>query len=460
MQEEKNIELIDDRPIKTSINVQTETIELTVRELFGYDDDNEQCWDNERGDNGRFVILGGKLLVNPDHQRGYVWKDTYKAKLIESLIVGRRIPVITFCRYIDNNGNLLPMDAMSDSVVFHCLDGLQRLTTIYGFLCGDFKVKMENLGEKSWENLNTDKLKRIRETILNYKLQIDILTGLREDIMEEWKVKNTTAMAHTNQEIRNGVHASAWVDCLREKYSTIRNNGHAKEQFSGLGCGDVNRQVQLETVLSWVAAGSETKRDAQNARIDDYMSTHNHLADCSQVSCQVDNIIKWWRDWTEGITGKEYAGIISLGRKIGVLYAKYHDKEIMSPAEVRNKVDELVLKMNSQDDLKKNNIMELVISNAIITETTITNISDSTGTDFSDEVKRKVYIMNEGKCAMDGEPVDWDDAEFHHLIPKSGMGRGVVENCILLHKRCHNHATGTKNLFDITTFPYAKNIKR
>lgn len=61
---------------------------------------------------------------------------------------------------------------------------------------------------------------------------------------------------------------------------------------------------------------------------------------------------------------------------------------------------------------------------------------------FSDTQREAVYYGAERKCevcAMRDESVivDWEQAEFHHVIPHSHGGPTSIENCALVHADCH-----------------------
>lgn len=54
---------------------------------------------------------------------------------------------------------------------------------------------------------------------------------------------------------------------------------------------------------------------------------------------------------------------------------------------------------------------------------------------FSDTVKEKVYERARGRCELCGSfyPVD-----FHHILLKKQLGKGIEQNCILLCRECHD----------------------
>lgn len=81
------------------------------------------------------LIKKKKIDLNPDFQRNFVWDDTRKSRLIESMML--KIPLPAFYFAEDKSGN------------YQVIDGLQRLSVISTFFENTFKLKnLEYLSEK------------------------------------------------------------------------------------------------------------------------------------------------------------------------------------------------------------------------------------------------------------------------------------------------------------------------
>jgi hypothetical protein len=61
----------------------------------------------------------GRIIVDPDWQRKYVWDRKRASRLVESLLIDLPVPVI----YL----------AVNDEGKYEVIDGLQRLTSIFDF---------------------------------------------------------------------------------------------------------------------------------------------------------------------------------------------------------------------------------------------------------------------------------------------------------------------------------------
>jgi hypothetical protein len=73
------------------------------------------------------------LVVNPEYQRGAIWTDAQKKKLIDSVLRGYPIPLIYFHHIVQTAGGLR-------SERFEIIDGQQRINALSAFYEGAFKL--------------------------------------------------------------------------------------------------------------------------------------------------------------------------------------------------------------------------------------------------------------------------------------------------------------------------------
>lgn len=109
------------------------------------------------------------------HSKLNPWSDAEKSLLIESLMI--RLPLPAFYVYEDKE------------VVWHIIDGLKRVDTIYSFLKGKFALKgLEYLGrthnDKSFEQIEQKFKYRIKTTSLQFNvIESSTPVELREKII-------------------------------------------------------------------------------------------------------------------------------------------------------------------------------------------------------------------------------------------------------------------------------------
>jgi uncharacterized protein with ParB-like and HNH nuclease domain len=109
----------------------------------------------------------GKLNLQPDFQRNFVWSSGKASCLVESLLLAIPIPVI----YVAEEANR----------TYSVVDGQQRLTSICSFVNGEFPngQKFKLSGLQVLKDLNrkafTDLPVELQEEILNFILRLIII---------------------------------------------------------------------------------------------------------------------------------------------------------------------------------------------------------------------------------------------------------------------------------------------
>ncbi|WP_316785270.1 DUF262 domain-containing protein [Pedobacter frigiditerrae] len=144
----------------------------------------------------------GKIDLNPDFQRNFVWSDAQKSLLIESMLL--KIPLPAFYFAEDKKGR------------FQVVDGLQRLTVISQFLNNKFKLKnlqyLKHLEGKYFSQSEEKRIKadqaleepydsRVEGTQLNINI-IEASSPLRVKYDIFYRI-NTGGRPLNRQEIRN-----------------------------------------------------------------------------------------------------------------------------------------------------------------------------------------------------------------------------------------------------------------
>ncbi|MFE4105737.1 DUF262 domain-containing protein [Almyronema epifaneia] len=152
----------------------------------------------------------GKLNLQPDFQRNFVWPTSRASRLIESLLLEIPIPVI----YVAEERNR----------TYSVVDGQQRLTSICAFVNGqfpggnDFKLSglqvLTELNRKTFNDLDMD----LQESILNFILRLIVIEEDSDpDVkFEVFERLNLGAEKLNDQEVRNCVYRGNYNELLRE----------------------------------------------------------------------------------------------------------------------------------------------------------------------------------------------------------------------------------------------------
>lgn len=156
----------------------------------------------------------GKLNLQPDFQRFFVWNNVKASRLIESLLLDIPVPVI----YVAEEANK----------TYSVVDGQQRLTSICAFIDGKFPdgrdfmlSSLRVLGELNGARFR-DLAPEIQETILNAGLRLIIIEQDSDpDVkFEVFERLNLGAEKLNDQELRNSVYRGAYNALLRDLTTT------------------------------------------------------------------------------------------------------------------------------------------------------------------------------------------------------------------------------------------------
>src|SRR6266478_1000667 len=98
----------------------------------------------------------GRLIIDPDWQRRYVWDRKRASRLIESFLVELPIPVIYLGVNEKNN--------------YEVIDGLQRLTSVFDFFDGEFALTgleiRQDLNGTNFRDLSKDIKSKLEDTTI------------------------------------------------------------------------------------------------------------------------------------------------------------------------------------------------------------------------------------------------------------------------------------------------------
>lgn len=207
------------------------------------------------------LIELGKLELNPEFQRYSVWKEKKrKSLLIESLML--KIPIPAFYFYENKEGKLI------------VIDGQQRLTTIYEFVTGEFKLSgLEYLSDECHGKTFKELSSRYVDRIFRTQLAVNTLDARSPTkvIYEIFRRVNTGGVSLKPQEIRNAIANSKVRAYLKELSSSSQFLKATRNRIK------VDRMDDQELVLRFIAFYSIY--DYKSKRIDYYASSIASLLD-------------------------------------------------------------------------------------------------------------------------------------------------------------------------------------
>lgn len=342
---------------------------MTVRELIAnYRDDGE----------GGVTGYSGNLDIRPPYQREFIYKDKQRDAVIDTIQKGFPLNVMYWASRNDGT--------------YEVMDGQQRTISIAQYAEGDFSV-----GGLYFHNLPKDK----RDKFLDYELMVYICSGTESEKLDWFRTINIAGEKLTDQELRNAVYAGSWVSDAKRYFS--RNGCVAYGIGSDYMKGTPIRQEYLETAIKWISCGS----------IEDYMGRHQNDSDAKELWNYFRSVIEWVSTIFDDKGGK------MRGVDWGSLYDEYKDEELDTKT-----INVEVMKLHMDDDVtNKSGIYPYVLTR----EVKHLNIRA-----FTETMKRKAYMKQNGKCVICGKEFAFKDMEGDHITPWVEGGPTKAENCQML----------------------------
>jgi hypothetical protein len=355
--------------------------------------------------------LSGKLTIQPEYQRNYIYADGKKdVAVIESILKGYPLGLIYFNKVSDD--------------VLEVLDGQQRITSFGRFVTGKFAIKDENDMQQYFDGIAVDKRTKILET----KLLIYECEGAETEIKDWFKTINIYGVPVNHQEILNAVYSGPFVTLGKAEFSNSQNSNIQK--WSAYISGSANRQEFLERALDWVSKGN----------IDDYMSRHRNDKNITELKTYFNSVIDWVSSVFVDVEGE------MRGLEWGRLYEAYHNTSY-NPTKIQKEVQKLY-----GDPYIKNRkgIFEYILGGSVDAKLLDVRV-------FDDATKTTVYSTQTAKangksncplCAI-GHDVNkskiWKLSEMDadHVAAWSKGGATDIKNCQMLCKT-HNRAKGNR----------------
>ena len=358
--------------------------------------------------------LGGKLTIQPEYQRNYIYADGGGSKeqaVIDSLLKGYPLGLIYFNKVQDGK--------------YEVLDGQQRITSIGRFVTNKFAI-IENGNPKNFDSLPADQKDKIRNsTLLIYECE-----GTESDIKKWFETINIAGVPLKKQELLNAIYSGQFVTLAKTVFSNSQNANIQK--WKAYVKGNANRQDYLERALDWVSKGNNA----------DYMSSHRNDDNINELKTYFDSVVDWVSTVFMDVE-KEMLGI-----EWGRLYEEYHE-QAYDPKVVSEKVKELY---GDPYVKSRKGIFEYILGGSSDTKLLDVRI-------FDDATKKSTYKKQTSTAESKGESncphcsighdsnkaKIWklDEMDADHVTAWSKGGSTDPKNCQMLCKT-HNRAKGNK----------------
>lgn len=357
--------------------------------------------------------LGGKLTIQPEYQRNYIYADGKKdVAVIDSLLKGYPLGLIYFNKV--------------DKDHFEVLDGQQRITSIGRYVTNKFAIMDENKMPQYFNTIAADK----QAKILNSKLLIFECEGTETEIKEWFKTVNIAGVPLNEQELLNAVYSGPFVTKAKEEFSNSQNANVQK--WSAYIRGNVNRQDYLACALDWVSKGN----------VGEYMSLHRYDDNINELKTYFNTVI----DWVSGVFKDVLPEM--RGLEWGRLYETYY-RQAYNPDKVSEEVNRLYY---DPYVTSRKGIFEYVLGGSVDSRLLAVRV-------FDEATKKIVYQKQTERAAKEGVSncplcaighdaqktriYRLNEMDADHVSAWSKGGATDISNCQML-CRTHNQAKGNK----------------
>lgn len=359
--------------------------------------------------------LSGKLVVQPEFQRHYIYNDGKKdVAVIDSLLKGYPLGLI----YFNVNGSTLEV-----------LDGQQRITSVGRFVTGKFAIKVDGK-EQTFSSLP----KEVQQKLLDSELLVYECDGTETEIKEWFRTINIAGIPLNEQELLNAIYSGPFITAAKAEFSNS-HNAHLQKWLAYVK-GDPKRQEVLKVALTWVAASKAIEVDA-------YLAQHRTDTTITELKTYFTSVIDWIGSVFTGQPQKEMRGL-----EWGRMYESYHKKAFDAEAIAA----EMKALFDDEAVTSRKGIYEYLLGGRTEPQLLALRL-------FDEKTKREAYarqtkrakgngVSNCPTCAA-GDNVNkareysFSEMEADHVTPWSKGGKTDPGNCEML---CvtHNRAKGNK----------------
>ncbi len=146
----------------------------------------------------------GRLIIDPEWQRSYVWDLKRASRLIESFLLDIPVPVVYLA--VNDEGN------------YEVIDGVQRLTSIFKFFGGEIALSglemLPNLNKKKFKDLEPKLQNKLKDTTLRcFSLTSHTSSNFLFIIFERL---NTGGVPLNEMEVRNCVYRGSLNNLIKD----------------------------------------------------------------------------------------------------------------------------------------------------------------------------------------------------------------------------------------------------
>ena len=394
----------------------------------------------------------GRLNIQPEFQRQFVWDKVKSSRLIESALLEIPIPIIYLSEEQDGKENVI--------------DGQQRLTAFFSFIDGkfpdnkDFKLS----GLKVFTELNGMKFNQIseelQEKITTYKVRvIKFKKESDNDLQFEIFARlNTGSVPLNDQELRNCVYRGKFNDLIKElsqdkDFKYLLNISTPDKRMKDRELVLRFASFYFNTYLNYSAPIkkflNDTMEKYKNISSSDETNLRNSFKNTVQIiRSLLDNnaFRRFYRGDEKNRNGKWEAQKFNVSL-FDILMYSFAREDKSTVYQNLDRIREALIDLMTNDQEFIDSIELSTSSKKAVTfrfDKWRLTLQKIIGIDkkeircFSNQLKQELFIIN-NTCSICGNIVlNIDDAAIDHIEQYWTGGKTIPENARLTHRFCNN----------------------
>jgi hypothetical protein len=411
------------------------------------------------------AFKSGQLLRNDEYQRGEAWSETQKAGFIDSLFRLYPVPALFLWKRVEKGG-------LDGAVVtkFEIVDGQQRLTALRDFADNKFELLPVQGGTRlrlpksvaarpaPWACRNYEALSDdLRLQFDTTRISVFVIgPETHADEIRDLFIRLQSGTALSRQQIRD-----AWPGKLGPYIEKLAGKLDRRPTMELFGLVDKRGQrLEDEDARDLLVPDRQLCGQLLRVFVDRDRDPHAYP---SVSANDLDSLYHELTDFdTHGDTARRFEACLKQAADVFRI-AQGHQ------ADNKNKFRrlEVTAVMMLLQDLSRSPLVKVdtALIGRIVGKSDSRNLPSGKTTRgsslrtfyeawresvaigvvrlddqrmFDDEQKRTVKARDRGLCGVCHEPVMDDDAEYDHFpVPWRDGGRTSIDNCRLVHERCH-----------------------
>ncbi|MES5486336.1 DUF262 domain-containing protein [Bradyrhizobium sp. INPA03-11B] len=425
------------------------------------------------------------LTANPEYQRGVVWSKTQKKKLLDSVFRGYPLPLI-YLHHIKKNVAGMQREDLE------IIDGQQRITALYEFVEGGFKLfdPIKDDAEAKfpaflkgqpcpWGGKDFGSLPpELQAQLLETKLAATKIETSEPNEVRDLFVRLQSGLPLNAQETRDAWPGqfTEFVLWLGGKPDVPRYPGHAFFQGPmGLHAkSDRGKARQFAAQIAMLfferkERGSDYFCDINAATINDFYFSHidfdRHSSNAQRLVDILDKLASLLAAGDRPkLKGHDAIHLVLLVDSLWDDYTR--SWELQLPQALDRFLNDLAKAKGTKDSAKPDEVWlrygqwtrvnsdrgeRIAHRHAFYVERMMKYLKPLQLKDpkriYGELERELIYFDSNKMCAVCDVTVPWDEHEIHHVTEHSKGGATSMDNAALVHKACHpKSADSTKAL--------------